>query len=161
MTALLAIIFGMTWTARLSALYTESLQAAGAEVGTVTFLDADAASEMRQYISHSHIELHVEVCLHYERTAYHTLHKDLRHTCAVLQSQDDVHRMALVTQSQLRACHSQQEQGCQDQAQDAANVFTAPVETLLETPLNASSTGDDDNSTGAHLAERAIATWVS
>jgi hypothetical protein len=101
MTALLAIVFGRTRTARLSAFYTESLQAAGAEVGTVTFLDADAASEMRQYISHSHIDLHVEVCLYYERTAYHTLHKDLRHTCAVLQSQDDVYCMALVTQSQL------------------------------------------------------------
>jgi hypothetical protein len=43
----------------------QSLQAAGAEVGTVTFLDADAASEMRHYISHSHVELHVEVCLYY------------------------------------------------------------------------------------------------
>jgi hypothetical protein len=75
-------------------------QAAGAEVGKVTFLDADAASEMRQYISHSHADLRVEG------------------------------------------------QGHQEQAQDASNVFTAPVETLLETPLNASSTGDDDNSTG-------------
>lgn len=39
-------------------------------------------------------------------------------------------------------------------------MFTAPVETLLETPLNASSTGDDDNSTGAHLAEHTLATWA-
>ena len=37
-------------------------------------------------------------------------------------------------------------------------MFTAPVETLLETPLNASSTGDDDNSTGPHLAEHTLAT---
>ena len=42
------------------------LQAAGAEVGKVTFMDADATSEMRQYVSHSHIDLHVEVCWFYK-----------------------------------------------------------------------------------------------
>jgi hypothetical protein len=75
-------------------------QAAAGEVGKVTFQDADAAAEMRQYVSANHVDLRVE------------------------------------------------EQSCNDKEQATKDVFTAPVETLLETPLNASTTGDDDSSTG-------------
>jgi hypothetical protein len=39
------------------------LQAAAGEVGKVTFQDADAAAEMRQYVSANHVDLRVEVRL--------------------------------------------------------------------------------------------------
>lgn len=79
-------------------------QASTADGGSVTFGDAETASEMREYVHDSYSELQVQSTRNGEQL--------------------------------------------EGEAQDTRSVFTAPVETLLETPLETKDTDDNDSSTG-------------
>lgn len=147
------------------------LQASAADSGSVTFRDAEAASEMREYMRDSRSELQVQVHTGSKHTA-----SQYTHMCSkaiAVPIQDDGGRKLSSLRSPRRLavtrCWRKRQftrkqwlplqstpSGMQleGEAQDTRSFLAAPVETLMETSLEKVDTDDNDSSTGAREFDR-------